>query len=399
MAHSDAPRLSRAELLPVFGLALSAFVFNSSEFMPIGLLTDIGASFGTSEATTGLMISIYAWAVAVLSLPLMLLGSRLPPKRLILCVVALFATGQLCSALAPTFPLLVCARLLVACAHAVFWSVASPFAVRVVRGESSSAAMSLVVTGSAIAMIVGLPLGRVVGLIVGWRMTFGIIAAISAGIAIYLSLVFPQAEQGESFSLAKLPSLLRNRTLIAIYVMTVLIASAYYVGYSYIEPFMAQVAGMDNGLITVALVLFGVAGMAGSYLFSRLYDAHKAPFLTAFTAGIPLSLALMAPAAAVAGATGPVAIFAVCCVWGVSATAFNVACQAEIIGVTETEASAVAMSIFSGIFNLGIGLGTWVGGRVVDGPGIALIGFVGAAIGAAGLAIVLFRLVPLMRRG
>lgn len=392
MAHDASTGMSRAEILPVCGLSLAAFVFNSSEFMPIGLLTDIGSSFGTSEATTGLMISIYAWAVAVLSLPLMLLGSRVPPRRLIVVVVTVFAVGQLCSALASTFVLLVCARLIVACAHAVFWSIASPFAVRVVRDEHGATAMSMIVTGTSIAMIFGLPLGRVVGLVVGWRMTFGIIAAISAGIVFYLLTVFPQVEHGESFQLSQLPSLFANRVLVAIYLMTVLLASAYYVGYSYIEPFLAQVAGMTDGLITAALMAFGAAGMVGSVLFSRLYDRHSAPFLAVFTACLPLSLLFMGPAT-----ISPVAVFGVCVLWGTAATAFNVACQAEIISVTSTEASAVAMSIFSGIFNLGIGLGSWVGGRVVEGVGIALIGFVGAAIGAVGLAICLFRLVPLMR--
>lgn len=392
MAHTASTGMARAEILPVCGLALAAFVFNSSEFMPIGLLTDIGSSFGTSEATTGLMISIYAWAVAVLSLPLMLLGSRVPPRRLIVVVVTVFAVGQLCSALASTFVLLVCARLIVACAHAVFWSIASPFAVRVVRDEHGATAMSMIVTGTSIAMIFGLPLGRVVGLVVGWRMTFGIIAAISAGIVFYLLTVFPQVEHGESFQPSQLPSLFANRVLVAIYLMTVLLASAYYVGYSYIEPFLAQVAGMPDGLITAALMAFGAAGMVGSVLFSRLYDRHSAPFLAVFTACLPLSLLFMGPAT-----ISPVAVFGVCVLWGTAATAFNVACQAEIISVTSTEASAVAMSIFSGIFNLGIGLGSWVGGRVVEGVGIVLIGFVGAAIGAVGLAICLFRLVPLMR--
>lgn len=392
MAHTASTGMARAEILPVCGLALAAFVFNSSEFMPIGLLTDIGSSFGTSEATTGLMISIYAWAVAVLSLPLMLLGSRVPPRRLIVVVVTVFAVGQLCSALASTFVLLVCARLIVACAHAVFWSIASPFAVRVVRDEHGATAMSMIVTGTSIAMIFGLPLGRIVGLVVGWRMTFGIIAAISAGIVFYLLAAFPQVEHGESFQLSQLPSLFANRVLVAIYLMTVLLASAYYVGYSYIEPFLAQVAGMPDGLITAALMAFGAAGMVGSVLFSRLYDRHSAPFLAVFTACLPLSLLFMGPAT-----ISPVAVFGVCVLWGTAATAFNVACQAEIISVTSTEASAVAMSIFSGIFNLGIGLGSWVGGRVVEGVGIALIGFVGAAIGAVGLAICLFRLVPLMR--
>lgn len=130
------------ELMPLLALTLSAFLLNTSEFVPIGLLTDIAGAFDLSESGAGLMISVYAWAVAALSLPLMIAASRVPPKGLITAVLALFCAGQVTSAAAPTFELLVLARLLVAASHAVFWSVASPFAVRLVAPEHASRASS-----------------------------------------------------------------------------------------------------------------------------------------------------------------------------------------------------------------------------------------------------------------
>ena len=89
------------------------------------LLTDIAASFSLTEAQAGIMISVYAWGVMLLSLPLMVFASRFEFKRMLLGVLAVFSLGQFLSAVAPTYPILVCARLVVACAHAVFWSVAS----------------------------------------------------------------------------------------------------------------------------------------------------------------------------------------------------------------------------------------------------------------------------------
>ena len=99
MPHSPAAPCRR-ELLPLVGLTLSAFLLNTSEFVPIGLLTDIAAAFSLSESGAALMISLYAWAVALLSLPLMLAASRVAPRRLILAVLAVFAAGQVGSALA-----------------------------------------------------------------------------------------------------------------------------------------------------------------------------------------------------------------------------------------------------------------------------------------------------------
>lgn len=384
--------MPREALAAVGGLTCAAFIFNSSEFMPIGLLTDIASSFSISEATCGIMISVYAWAVMLLSLPLMLAACRVPPRRLILGVVALFGTGQLCSSVAPTFALLVGARLIVACAHAVFWSVATPFAVRVAGEPHGPAAIGTVAAGSCVAMVFGMPLGRMVGLAVGWRMTFALMATLAALVMALLARAFPKLEAGEAFSLSQLPSLARNRALVGIYLLTALVATGYYTGYSYIEPFLGQVVGMGSSLVTLALMAFGAAGLLGSQLFSRLYERRRGLFLSLTVAGIPVALLLMLPLSGSAAC-----MFVVCLLWGVSSTAFNVACQAEVIRTTSQEAGAVAMSIFSGIFNLGIGCGSFIGGHVVDALGVGLVGVAGGAIALAGLAWCVVGLLPQLR--
>lgn len=390
MAHPTS-RMSTRELLPLAALTLSAFLLNTSEFVPIGLLTDIAGAFSLSESGAGAMISIYAWAVALLSLPLMLAASRVPPRALIVSVLAVFCGGQVASALAPTFELLVASRLIVAAAHAVFWSVASPFAVRVAAPERSALAMSMIVTGTSVAMIFGLPLGRALGLALGWRMTFVCVGAAAAAALAGLIAFFPRLEAGEPFTLDRLPELARNRALMGLYLATILFATGYYTGYSYIEPFLQQVAAMPDALITAALTVFGVAGLVGSGLFARFFDAHRRPFLTATMLGMAAALLLLLPLAGV-----PAGPFAVCVIWGVSATAYNVAAQAEVIRSTSQAATPVAMSVFSGLFNVGIGTGSIVGGLVCDAAGPAGVGLVGGAVAAAGALYCLVRLGSLL---
>lgn len=390
MAHPTS-RMSTRELLPLVALTLSAFLLNTSEFVPIGLLTDIAGAFSLSESGAGAMISIYAWAVALLSLPLMLAASRVPPRALIVSVLAVFCGGQVASALAPTFELLVASRLIVAAAHAVFWSVASPFAVRVAAPERSALAMSMIVTGTSVAMIFGLPLGRALGLALGWRMTFVCVGAAAAAALAGLIAFFPRLEAGEPFTLDRLPELARNRALMGLYLATILFATGYYTGYSYIEPFLQQVAAMPDALITAALTVFGVAGLVGSGLFARFFDAHRRPFLTATMLGMAATLLLLLPLAGV-----PAGPFAVCVIWGVSATAYNVAAQAEVIRSTSQAATPVAMSVFSGLFNVGIGTGSIVGGLVCDAAGPAGVGLVGGAVAAAGALYCLVRLGSLL---
>lgn len=382
------------ELLALLGLTVSAFIFNTSEFIPIGLLSDIAASFGLTEAAAGLMITVYSWAVMLLSLPLMLLVCRMDFRRLLLGTCGLFFIFQLLSAMAPSFFLLLLARLGVACAHAVFWSIASPAAVRIVPEKHQPLALSMIVTGTSIAMILGMPLGRMIGLSLGWRMTFLTIGGVALAVTIYLGFLFPKIPGSQSFTLGQLPALFKRPALTAIYILTFLIAGAYYTGYSYIEPFLKQVGGLGDGTITLALTVFGAAGLLGSFLFSRFYSRARSLFLILATAGVAGALLLLLPASASA-----VLVVVLCAFWGMSATAFNVTCQSEVIRCAPGEGSAVAMSIFSGIFNLGIGCGTWLGGAICTGASIQWIGFAGGAVAALASLYCGMRVTGLLKAG
>ena len=375
-------------------MTLSTFVFNTSEFMPVGLLTDIAADFNMTESVAGMLISVYAWAVMILSLPLMLCVTKVPPKRLLLGVIVLFGACQLASAASVNFWMLMAARIGVAAAHAVFWSIITPLAVRVAPSSKSSLALSMVGMGTSVAMIFGMPCGRMLGLAIGWRATFLAVGIVAFAVALCLAFVFPKLDAGKPFTLGKLPRLLRTRSLISMYLVTIVVITGYFAGYGYIEPFFQQVAGLSDGAITFALVLFGVAGLAGSLLFARLDNVTLATFARFACAGIAASLLMMAAAAA----GGEVASCAVCVLWGLAASLFNVTFNAAVIKCSPEGASSVAMSMYSGLYNLGIGTGTWLGGVVTANAGIELIGYVGGALAVAGFAYCCARFVPLLRK-
>ena len=266
-------------------------------------------------------------------------------------------------------------RIGVACAHSIFWAIASPLAVRVVAKENQAKALSAIVTGTAFAMVLGMPLGRMIGLQIGWRMTFLCVAVISFTVLAYLLFVFPKIENSESFSISQLPELFTNSRLMVIYIITFLFATGYYTAYSYVEPFLQKVAGFPSSLVTITLMLFGIAGLLGSYLFSKYYDDHHFIFVQAVLFSFAGTLALLYPAA-----VNMYMIIFVCAIWGIAAMAFQTSFQAEIISCVSTAASSVAMAVFSAIFNLGIGSGTWLGGTVYTNISLNYIGFVGAVI-------------------
>lgn len=367
--------MSLKEWLPLIGMTISAFLVNTSEFMPIGLLTDISNDFNMTAAQAGVMITAYSWTVTILSLPLMLLACKIEPKKLLLGTLTVFSTCQVLSVISIGFPFLVVSRIGVACAHSIFWAIASPLAVRVVSKEHQSKALSAIITGTAIAMVLGMPLGRMIGLNIGWRMTFLCVAVISFLVLVYLAFVFPKIENTESFSINQLPELFKNSRLMITYIITFLFATGYYTTYSCIEPFLQRVAGFPSTLVTITLMLFGVAGLSGSYLFSRYYDDHRFAFVQAVLFGFAGALGLLYPAS-----INMYMIILVCAIWGIAAMAFQTSFQAEIIGCVSTAASSVAMAIFSAIFNLGIGSGTWLGGVVYTNTSLNFIGFVGAMI-------------------
>lgn len=386
--------MTAKQWLALAGIAIAAFVFNSSEFMPVGLLTDIGQTFGASEATTGMLVSVYAWAVMILSVPLMIVATRLDFRRLLLVVLVVFLAGQVLTAFSASYWMLMAARLVVACAHSVFWAIAAPIAVRLVPQSKRALALSVVETGTAVAAIVGLPLGRAIGLAVGWRLTFAIVAVISALLLVYLIVTLPWVPGAEPFGMGQLPGLFRNKGLVALFVLTALYAWGYYTGYSYIEPFLLQIAGLENDMVTIVLSVFGVASIVGSIMCSKLYPRFRFGFFRAITIGVPVALLLMHAAAGV----GIAAIFGVVVLWGISAAAVSVVYQAEIINVSSDEEETVAMAFFSGIFNFGIGTGALLGGQVVNSLGIANVFYAGGAIGVASIAFCLLVAVARLKK-
>lgn len=379
--------------LPLIGLTFAVFVFNTSEFMPIGLLTDIATDLNISEARAGLLISVYAWVVAIMSLPLMIMVSKMELKRLLLSIIALFVVSHVASAFAEGYYTLMLSRIGVACAHAIFWSIAPPLAVRTVPDGKRALGLSTIATGSSVAMVVGLPLGRVVGLYVGWRMTFLSIAIISALIFIFIAVVFPKLQSRGKFAFKQLPDLLHNRVLVGVFIMSVLFATAHYTGYSYIEPFLGKVAALSPDVVTLVLIVFRASGMLGSISFSKYYMANRRRFMFVMTIGPALCLLLLQVAAA-----SLLSVVVVCIMWGAMATAFNIAFLDNTIRFAPENATSIGMSIFSGIFNLGIGSGAYVGGLVVSHLSIDYIGYAGGLIGLIATLYLAVRYFPNMRR-
>ncbi|MEC5343426.1 sugar transporter [Brenneria populi] len=365
--------------LRVVSLALAAFIFNTAEFVPVALLSDIAVSFSMSAAQVGLIITIYAWVVSLMSLPFMLLSSKMERRGLLIKVFILFAVSNFLSGVAWNFWVLVIARVGVALSHAIFWSITASLAVRLAPHGRKAQALSLLATGTALAMVLGLPLGRLVGQYLGWRITFSIIGIVACVIMLVMMKLLPLLPSRHAGSLKSLPELFRRPALLCVYGLTVVVVTAHFTAYSYIEPFVQKVAMMSDGFITALLLLFGGAGIIGSMLFSRYSSRYPTAFLTTAIALLPLCQILLLPLS-----FSNITLALLCCIWGISIMAIGLSMQVKVMTLAP-DATDVAMSLFSGIYNVGIGGGALLGNQVITHMSLADIGFIGAALGVIAL--------------
>lgn len=376
--------------LRVVTLAVAAFIFNTTEFVPVGLLSDIARSFDMPSAQAGIMLTIYAWVVGLMSLPFMLLTSNIERRKLLIALFVVFIASHMLSFMAWNFEILVASRVGIAFAHAIFWSITASLAIRLAPAGKRAQALSLIATGTALASVLGIPVGRLVGQYFGWRTTFFAIGIGALITLVCLARLLPTLPSEHSGSLKSLPALFRRPALISIYILTVVVVTAHFTAYSYIEPFVQTVAGLSENFATILLLVLGFTGIIGSVIFGKLGNQHASLLIGAAIALLVCCLLLLLPAS---GNTAT--LTALCAFWGIAIMLIAQGMQVKVLALAP-DATDVAMALFSGIFNIGIGAGALLGNVVSMNASMASVGYVGAIPAAAALiwAMIVFRRWP-----
>ncbi|WP_187286058.1 MFS transporter [Streptomyces sp. ME109] len=357
----------------VVSVALVSFVLVLSEFLPIGLLPVIGSSLHVSVGTVGLVVVVPGLMAAVTA-PLLTIASGKLDRRKVLIALALFiAASNVLAALAPDMAVMAAARILLGVGVGGFWAMGAGVAARLVPAEAVHRATSLITAGISAGTVVSLPLGALVGHLAGWRTAF-VVAAGAALLALAaLALRLPSLPPTGAIRMATLTSSLRSPAARIALLATALIFFGHFAAYTYITPYLEDRAHFGASAVTLVLLGYGVAGLAGNFAAGAIIGRSlRAVYITAAV----LVAAAVALLTTLVGAAPAVVVLVM--VWGAAFGAVPLALQTWILRATpETPESGMALLVSA--CQVALAAGSLVGGLVVDGYGTSA----GFALGGA----------------
>lgn len=368
---------------PILALAIGAFGIGTTEFAPMGLLPVIAAGLGVSIPQAGLLVSGYALGVLAGAPLLTLPTGNADRKRLLMALMALFTVGNLLSALAPNYAVLLAARILTSLCHGPFFGVGSVVAADFVPGKKSARATAAVFSGLTIANIGGVPLAAWVGHQIGWRIAFAGIGGLGVIALLALQLALPRMpSRGKVVLRLELAVMRRGDVLVAL-LITALGSAAMFTVFTYIAPILEQETRVSPTMVSVALVTYGMGLTLGNWLGGRFAD--RALNRTLIIVLIALTALLLLFAITMRSALPAIAtIFA----WGIATFALVPPLQARIMGLAKA-APNLASAVNIGAFNLGNAVGAALGGGVIAlGLAYAWVSVAGAAMALAALVLV-----------
>ncbi|MFC5580523.1 MFS transporter [Rhodanobacter terrae] len=372
--------------LALYALTAGAFGIGTTEFVIMGLLLQVSADLHVSIAAAGLLISGYALGVFFGAPLLTAANSRLPHKTALIALMVIFTIGNLASALAPNYAVLMLARGITLLAHGTFFGVGAVVATGLVAEDRKASAISIMFTGLTVATLLGVPAGAWLGLHFGWRATFWAVSAIGVLATAIIAMLVP-ADRGDSTPMnfvEELKGIAHPQVLLGL-LMTVLGFAGVFAVFTYIQPILTRVTGFADSAVSPILLVFGGGTVIGNLLGGRLADRR----LVATLLGTLAALAIVLGTMTFALHSKP-AMIAFSGLLGIAAFATVAPLQLRVLQKA-TGGLVLASSFNIAAFNLGNAIGAWLGGVVISlGPGLAAVSWVAALLPVLGLVVALW---------
>ena len=372
--------------LALYALAAGAFGIGVTEFVIMGLLLEVSRDLGVSVAAAGMLISGYALGVVVGAPILTVFTATWNRKRVLIGLMVIFIIGNAACALAPSYDLLMAARILTALAHGTYFGVGSVFAASMVGKDKQASAIAIMFTGLTLANILGVPAGTWLGQQFSWRMTFWAVTLIGLAALAVLILLVPtdRSRAAQSGWRADLKAVSRASVLLG-FLTTVLGFAGVFTLFTYIAPLLTLVSGFADTAVSPILLIFGGGLVAGNLLGGKLADIRLKTALIGSMAALALVLAIMS--AAFGNQTAAVVLTGLL---GVAGFATVPPLQSWVLSKAVGAGESLASSLNIAAFNLGNALGAWAGGLAISrGPGLENLPLVAAGFPLLAIVVAL----------
>ncbi|WP_104040040.1 MFS transporter [Vibrio hyugaensis] len=366
--------------IALLALTLSAFAIGTTEFVIVGLIPTMAADLNVSLPSAGLLVSLYALGVAIGAPVLTALTSKMNRKHVLLAVMGLFVVGNLLAWQAPGYNTLIAARILTGLAHGVFFSIGSTIATGLVSKEKAASAIAIMFTGLTVALVTGVPLGTYIGQHFGWETTFLIVAILGLIALVGSALLVPNnLKQDATASLKDQLKVLTQPRLLLVYAITALGYGGTFTAFTYLAPILEQVSGFDASAVGLIMLVYGVSVAVGNIQGGKMADKFgPVKALTIIFAGLAAILFVLNFTA-----YNPIAAVITILVWGAFAFGNVPGLQVYVVKLAEKytpNAVDVASGLNIAAFNVGIALGSWSGGLIVEQAGLMNTPWVGGVV-------------------
>ncbi|HET9102880.1 MAG TPA: MFS transporter [Solirubrobacteraceae bacterium] len=376
---------SRRTRAALAAMAAATFVFVTTETQPVALLDPLSSGLHVGPPAIGLLMTAYAVVAGLTAIPLTFASAGIRRRPLILACVAVLTVSQAAAAVAPSYGVMLAARLLCALAHGVFWSVIAQVAASLVAPERAGRATAAAFAGNSLALVAGTPLVTAIATWLGWRPAVALLGGAGALTLVALYLLLPDAPVAQRPSPASFARALRSRALLAVCAITTMVVIGHFAAFTFFAPIVRADAGLTGTGLALVLLVYGAAGVAGVVIAGALADrsgrlAGAAGCALVLIALVMLSLAQHSVAVTVIAAA----------LWGLALTGLPVAWQTVVLRAVPHQPDG-ASSLYVVCFQVGIGGGALLGAGLLAADGVPAVlhaAVLFAALGTA-LAIVL----------
>jgi predicted MFS family arabinose efflux permease len=362
-SSAETPVTARSPLiswLAVITMMLGIFSIVTTEILPIGLLTSIGTTFRISDGVAGLMMTMPGLLAAVAAPSVTVATARLD-RRLMLCVLMLvLALADFLAAIAPAYWVMLISRVLVGFVIGAFWSIGSGLSSRLVPAGRVGRATAVIFSAVPLGSVLGVPAGTFIASLLGWRAPFVVMGILALCVFVALAVFVPPLAAVETTQLNVLAGMFRSRMVRVGLVITFLIVLAHFGTYTYVTPFLEQVTKVSPGMITIFLLTYGAAGMAGNFVAGSMVTRDVRRTFAA-CACLLAAATLLLP---VAG-RWEIGAIALMIVWGLAYGGVPVCSQAWFVQ-SYPQGTQAASALFTSSFQATISIGALLGGLVVD---------------------------------